>query len=46
MADLIFATSLDKYSRNSQLLMISVYTLALSQNYAQIDQDSECEHAT
>jgi hypothetical protein len=27
-------------------LMVSVYTLALSQNYAQIDQDSKCEHAT
>jgi hypothetical protein len=41
MAGLLFATSLDIYSRRSQLLMVSVYTLPLNRNYAEIKQDSE-----
>jgi hypothetical protein len=46
MAGLLFATSLDIYSRRSQLLMVSVYTLTLNRNYAEIKQDSECQNAT
>jgi hypothetical protein len=45
MAGLLFATSLDIYSRRSQLLMVSVYTLPLNRNYAEIKQDSECQNA-
>jgi hypothetical protein len=46
MAGLLFATSLEIYGKNSRLLMVSIYTLPLIQNYAQIEQDSECENAT